>query len=136
MVNIAVVIGRLAKAPQVRVLPSGLSLANFDLSVRRADETAESVPIALFTGPEGVPSWQEGEEVLVVGRVRRRFFRVAGGTQSRTEVVADSAVPVAQAGSVAKVLEHARSLLASAIEEASAGPLACAAGQVPGAPPA
>ena len=36
----------------------------------------------------------------MVGRVRRRFFRAGGVTQSRTEVVADEVVPtrLAQAG--------------------------------------
>ena len=31
----------------------------------------------------------EETEVVVVGRVRRRFFRSGGATQSRTEVVAE-----------------------------------------------
>jgi single-stranded DNA-binding protein len=33
MVNIAVVIGKLTKPPEARRLPSGLSLANFDVRV-------------------------------------------------------------------------------------------------------
>jgi single-strand DNA-binding protein len=35
-----------------------------------------------------------GAEFLVVGSVRRRFFRVGGATQSRTEVVAERVVPL------------------------------------------
>lgn len=113
MVNIAVVIGKLTKSPETRRLASGLSLANFDVRVQRADESAESVPVTLFTGEGAVPEWQEGEELLVVGRVRRRFFRVGGSTQSRTEVVADRVVPVAQAGAAIEALELARGVIAS-----------------------
>ena len=36
----------------------------------------------------------EGAEVVVVGRVRRRFFRAGGATASRTEVVADRMISV------------------------------------------
>jgi single-strand DNA-binding protein len=51
----------------------------------------------------------------VTGHVRRRFFRAGGGTQSRTEVVADAVVPVRSKArarraideAVAKVLEPA-----------------------------
>ena len=113
MVNIAVVIGTLTKPPETRRLASGLSLANFDVRVQRADESAESVPVTLFTGERAVLGWQEGEELLVVGRVRRRFFRVGGSTQSRTEVVADRVVPVAQAGAAIEALELARGVIAS-----------------------
>ena len=113
MVNIAVVIGTLTKPPETRRLASGLSLANFDVRVQRADESAESVPVTLFTGERAVPEWQEGEELLVVGRVRRRFFRVGGSTQSRTEVVADRVVPVAQASAAIEALELATGVIAS-----------------------
>ena len=34
-------------------------------------------------------SWEAGQAVVVVGHVRRRFFRAGGATQSRTEVVAE-----------------------------------------------
>lgn len=114
MVNLAVVIGKLSKAPEGRSLPSGLSLANFDLSVPRGDEPADSVPVALFTGEDGLPSWEEGAELLVIGRVRRRFFRVNGSTQSRTEVVAERVVPLAQAGAATQALEQAKGILTSA----------------------
>ena len=34
-----------------------------------------------------------GVDVVVIGTVRRRFFRVGGATQSRTEIVADVVIP-------------------------------------------
>jgi single-strand DNA-binding protein len=47
----------------------------------------------------------------VVGRVRRRFFRAGGTTQSRTEVVADTVVPATQAKRVEAALRRAREAL-------------------------
>ena len=94
MLNLVVVIGVLGKPPQVRSLPSGYSLASFDLQVARADQAPDIVPIAVFDPPERVSDFQAGQAILAVGRVRRRFFRVGGSTQSRTEVVADHVVPV------------------------------------------
>ena len=45
------------------------------------------------------PAWADASprrRVVVVGRVRRRFFRAGGATASRTEVVADRVVPARQ----------------------------------------
>ena len=50
---------------------------------------------------------EPGAEVVVSGRVRRRFFRAGGVTQSRTEVVADAVVATRQA-------KRARSLVSAA----------------------
>ena len=51
------------------------------------------------------------DEVFILGRVRRRFFRTAGGTQSRTEVVADQVVNGRHAKKVATAIERAHRLL-------------------------
>ena len=45
-----------------------------------------------------------GSEVVVWGRVRRRFFRVAGLTQSRTEVVAARVVRATSRSQVQAVM--------------------------------
>jgi single-strand DNA-binding protein len=52
-----------------------------------------------------------GDEVVVIGRVRKRFFRVGGATQSRTEVVATRVVPARRRAQVAKALGHAIEVL-------------------------
>ncbi len=50
----------------------------------------------------------DGEaEVVVVGRVRRRWFRSGGATQSRTEVVAEGVVPRRAGKRVAKLVGDA-----------------------------
>jgi single-strand DNA-binding protein len=117
MLNMAVVIGALAKPMQVRSLPSGLSLASFDLTVPRADQSADTVPVALFGTPEHVPEWAAGQDVLAIGRVRRRFFRIAGSTQSRTEVVADKVLALSEKESVCLALTGAGSALAGIVAD-------------------
>mgnify|MGYP003704667129 FL=1 len=53
-----------------------------------------SVPVVWFD-PSSPPLLDAGSEVLVRGTVRRRFFRSGGGTQSRTEVLAEEVVDLA-----------------------------------------
>src|SRR5690348_6521842 len=102
--NIVVVAGRLSSTPVSRVLPSGDEVLNLEVTVPGDDGPAESVPVA-WTGP---PAWagdlDTGHPVVVLGRVRRRFFRAGGTTQSRTEVVAEQVVPAGRRRQVAGVL--------------------------------
>lgn len=66
------------------------------VAVRYDPEIHESPTAALRHAPNGVENPTANVEVdtelLVVGTVRRRFFRAGGSTQSRTEVVADKVV--------------------------------------------
>lgn len=117
MLNLVVVIGSLAKPLQVKNLPSGLSLASFDLLVPRPDQSSDTVPVALFL--EHVPEWDAGQELLVIGRVRRRFFRVEGNTQSRTEVVADQVLAVTEKKRACSALAGAGSTLAGVLQDLS-----------------
>ena len=48
-----------------------------------------------------------GREVVVVGRVRKRFYRAGGATQSRTEVVAARVVPARRRSQVNKAIDDA-----------------------------
>ncbi len=117
MLNLAVVVGNLAKPAQVRALPSGLWLAYFDLQVRRADRSLETVPVVLFDAPAQVPEWPRGQELLAAGRVRRRFFCAGGATQSRTELVADRVLPLALEEGVRTALAYAEGAIAAALGE-------------------
>ena len=74
----------------------------------RESGKAETVPVVWFQPPASAGDYDVDEKVVVVGRVRRRFFRGAGGTQSRTEVVADAVVPARQAKRARAALEKAR----------------------------
>lgn len=88
--NVVVVRGRLSRAPQVRELPSGDVLVAYEVTVAKADGPADTVPVVRPGGDPG--GLEAGDEVVAVGRVRRRFFRAGGSTQSRTEVVAEVVV--------------------------------------------
>jgi single-strand DNA-binding protein len=92
MMNLVVVEGLLAKPAQDRELPSGSRLLTLEVTVRPAEGPAESLPVAWFEAPAWASSLDQGTGVVVVGRVRRRFFKAGGITQSRTEVVADRVV--------------------------------------------
>ena len=108
MVNLAVVHGRLTRPAQLRVLPSGQRLLSLELSVAGPEQRAESVPVAWIDAPASASALDVDQHVIVVGRVRRRFFRAGGLTQSRTEVVADTVVP-------ARHVKRARAVVAGAV---------------------
>jgi len=56
-------------------------------------------------------------ELLAIGRVKRRFFRVGGATQSRTELVADRVLPMAPEEDVRTVLADAASKISAVIAD-------------------
>jgi single-strand DNA-binding protein len=109
--NVTVVVGTLGRAPEIRTLPSGDRVLALELSVRPLGAAAESVPIAWYDPPSPAVLWIAGEELLAVGRTRRRFFRVGGVTQSRTEVVATAVIPTRKAAAARKALVTALDLL-------------------------
>ena len=88
--NVVVLRGTVVRPPEIRELPSGARLVSFDLRTAGPDGRAETVPVS-WADPPGADEegLVEDAEVLVVGRIRRRFFRTGGSTQSRTEVVAE-----------------------------------------------
>jgi single-strand DNA-binding protein len=112
-INLSVVAGALSSAPLARTLPSGDQLVCLEVTVRPSDGRAESVPVTWFAAPDSCLSWEPGQEVVVVGRVRRRFYRHGGTTASRTEVVAHSVVPARQRARVRKLLDNATEALAA-----------------------
>lgn len=112
--NVVVLSGRLTRAPEERVLPSGDRLVALEMSVARPGERADSVPVVWRDPQASAMALQAGDTLVVVGRVRRRFFRAGGGTGSRTEVVADSVVPSRQAKRAAAALAAASAQIAAA----------------------
>jgi single-strand DNA-binding protein len=116
--NVVVVAGRLSRPAEQRVLPSGERLVAVQVTVDRSGDRAETVPVVWFDAPASAATLDIGEAVVVVGRVRRRFFRAGGSTQSRTEVVADAIVATRRVKSARTALAAASSRL-----EAAAGQL-------------
>jgi single-stranded DNA-binding protein len=111
--NLVVLRGSVANAPALRDLPSGSVVAQFDV-VTPIDGRAATgaVPVAWSDpSPSDLARVGEGVDVVVVGTVRRRFFRVAGATQSRTEVVADAVIPARRRPQVHAVLRTAAEAL-------------------------
>jgi single-strand DNA-binding protein len=109
--NVVVLRGTVASEPRSRELPSGSALIQYEVTTRDASLTA-SVPVAWFDPPAGaLGRHQAGDEIVVVGSVRRRFFRAGGATQSRTEVVAERVVAARRGRDVERVLDAVREAL-------------------------
>jgi single-strand DNA-binding protein len=87
-VNLAVVRGTVSSPPDVRVLPSETSLVQLQVTTRLAAETL-SMPVSVWNPAAWIEALEPGDEIVVVGRVRRRFFRAGGATASRVELEAD-----------------------------------------------
>lgn len=110
--NVVLLQGSLSSAPVARVLPSGDQLVAYEVTTRGDAATADSVPVVWLEAPARAADMATGTEVLVSGRVRRRFYRVNGTTASRTEVVANAVIPMTQRRRVAKLLDAAIATLA------------------------
>lgn len=90
--NVVVLQGVVTAEAQPRVLASGSTVWSFDVSTTPdGGGRVVSVPVA-WTDPPRPPAFDAGTAVLVLGTVRRRFFRTGGATTSRTEVVAERVV--------------------------------------------
>src|SRR3954447_20368494 len=108
--NVVALVGRLTRPAEHRELPSGSRLLSYDIPTTNAEGPAESVPVVWFDAPASA-AYDVDEVVVVIGRVRRRFFRAGGVTQSRTEVVADSVYPTRQKKRLQASIETARARL-------------------------
>ena len=115
MTNVVALVGRLARPPEQRQLPSGDRLVAYEVTVDRQGAAAEGVPVVWLNAPPSAADHDVDDVVVVVGRVRRRFFRAGGATQSRTEVVAESVIPARHARRARSALETARARLDEAL---------------------
>lgn len=85
--NVTILRGPLSSPPELRCLPSGSEVATLSVRVP-VDGRSTSVPVTVWDPPGWVADLHAGSEVLVLGTVRRRFYRTAGGTGSRVDVEA------------------------------------------------
>lgn len=110
--NLVVLSGTVTVEPTLRELKGG-GVLQFDINTPLIDGTTTSVPVAWYDPTNAqTASFGAGDEVVVIGTVRRRFFRVGGQTQSRTEVIVATLVP-------ARRKKSANSALAAAAESIS-----------------
>jgi len=104
--NIVILRGTLTRPAEQRELPSGDVVVAYEVRVARDEGPAESVPV-VWSPPAGRGLLAAGEEVVVTGRVRRRFYRAGGATQSRTEVVAEAVARAGDGRRVRRIMEQA-----------------------------
>lgn len=103
MTNEVVLEGRLSRAPEEKVLPSGDALWTVRVVVPRAQGQrpgVDWVDCSVWSGRlrRSVATWCEGDVVQVRGQLRRRFFRVAGSPVSRLEVEATAGRLIRRSG--------------------------------------
>ena len=115
-VSVTLVAGTLSRPAETRQLPSGDTLVALEVTTRRPDGVAESMPVVWAQAPAWAGQLAAGERVLVAGRVRRRFYRAGGATASRTEVVADRVVPTRQRARTQALIDQVgRSIAAASV---------------------
>lgn len=107
--NLVVLNGTVTLEPSRRELKDGVVL-QFDVSTALEDGRTTSVPVA-WHDPTAAQSasFGAGDDVVVTGTVRRRFFRVGGQTQSRTEVIVTTLIPARRKKSANSALAAAAS---------------------------
>ena len=98
--NVVVLRGTITSEPRRRELPSGSVVTQLEITTRSEQLTA-SVPVVV---QERVVVAGAGDEVVVTGYVRRRFFQAGGVTQSRTEVVAANVLRATRLRSVERAM--------------------------------
>lgn len=89
--NIVVLAGRLAAAPEVRVFEHGATLVRYLVTTRneRPRRRVDVVPVVLWDPDDETPvDLEAGQRVFVAGSIQRRFWDAGDGRRSRIEVVA------------------------------------------------
>jgi single-strand DNA-binding protein len=115
-VNLAVVRGVCSRPAEVRALPSGSTLVVLQVTTRSGGEAAVSVPIVVWDPPTAVAQLDTGDEVVALGRVRRRFFRAATATASRVEFEAQHVVRATARRRVETLVRRATDALEAVLE--------------------
>jgi single-strand DNA-binding protein len=88
-VNLCIIEGAVRGEVSMRLLADGTEVAELDVAPH---EGPGAVTVVVPSPPAAVRRLEAGQDVLVVGSVRRRFYRSGGATRSVTEVLAEQAV--------------------------------------------
>ena len=90
--NLVVICGQLATAPDLRVLDSGPRLLDLLVAIRsdHPHPRVDVLPVAFWDPPDEliVQLPPAGAQVWVTGSVQRRFWEAPEGRRSRVEIVA------------------------------------------------
>ncbi len=111
--NIVLLQGVLSSEPRSKELPSGDLLTSWEVTTGLDGEKL-SVPVVWFQGPKSIAKVTSGDEVVVVGAVRRRYYHGGQRLQSSTEVVARKWAPASRQAAVSSLVEGALAKGASA----------------------
>jgi single-strand DNA-binding protein len=90
-VNVVVLAGTIAADPVERRMPSGEECTDIRLCVPEPGRRLLPLPVVAWhakVGNKRLKGLRKDEEVLVYGRLVRRFYRSGAGARSLTEVVA------------------------------------------------
>jgi single-stranded DNA-binding protein len=90
-VNVVVLAGTIAAEPVERRMPSGEECTEIRLSVPEPGRRLLPLPVVAWhaeVGKKRLKGLRKDDEVLVYGRLVRRFYRSGAGARSLTEVVA------------------------------------------------
>jgi single-stranded DNA-binding protein len=90
--NLVVLSGTLAAAPEFREFDSGARLLRILLTVRTHEprRRVDVIPVTLWDPPSELEaaSLQRGDRLWVCGSAQRRFWEAKGGRRNRIEIVA------------------------------------------------
>jgi len=111
-VNVVILVGEVTSPPVQRTLQTGEVVSSFDLATH-VEEGRISVPIACAGECD---TTHVGDNVCVVGSVRRRFFRSGAGVTSRTEVLADQVISMRRRANVRKTVSRILENLSADLE--------------------
>ena len=103
--NIAVVRGTVLREPQERTLATGQKVVSLDVNVSYDDRPNENLEVVWVDPPRNLAVPRQGNEVVAIGRVRRRFYNAGAGVVSRTEVVADTVLTTRQTTRITRALQ-------------------------------
>lgn len=88
--NLVVIAGRLAAAPEIRVFEGGNTLVRY-LVTTRTDEPRrriDVVPVVHWDADEASTLLERGDRIWIAGSIQRRFWSDDHSRRSRIEVVA------------------------------------------------
>ena len=111
-VNVVILVGEVTSPPVQRTLQTGEVVSSFDMATH-VEEGRISVPIACAGECD---TTHVGDNVCVVGIVRRRFFRSGAGVTSRTEVLADQVISMRRRAHVRKTVSRILENLSADLE--------------------
>lgn len=118
-INLAVIRGHLTAPPELRELPSGRDMAMLQITTRPA-QGAISAPVVIWDPSDWVTVLDTGTELVVIGSVRRRFYRAGTTTASRVEIEASGIALASDKRRVAQLFRRVETALDPLRESAEA----------------